>query len=122
MLFEYLDMLFGVFDILIILLILFVNWFIYKKGKISNFPWYIHVGFLICFFLILPIVSMLIEYEMYIIRHDGLNPDGHETLYIWFRIPTYWIIGLVEGVALNLILNKNGWKNLNNNKQFTTQK
>jgi len=49
----------------------------------------------------------MIEYWTYTNR-TKLTPDGFETLYIWFRWPLYWCIGLFEAVIMNLILNRNG--------------
>ncbi len=110
---ELLDTLFGVFDLIIILLIVLGNVYIYKTKKISFFPWYIHLILILSFILVLPLFSGVIEYRTYI-EHCKVTPDGFETVYIWLRWPTYWGIGLFEGIVLNLILIRNskineGW-------------
>lgn len=108
--FEILKMLLGFFDVVLLSLIILINWYIYKYRKFTFFPWYIHLILGLSFLILLPFISSIIEYTLYINR-TNVTPDGFETLYIWFRWPTYWFIGLVEGVIMNLILNRNGFIN-----------
>ncbi len=106
-LFDFLKMLFGIFDIAILSFIILTNWYIYKYRKFTFFPWYVHLILGLSFLVLLPLASSIIEYEVYLSR-SKLTPDGFETLYIWFRWPLYWFIGLFEAVIINLILNRNG--------------
>lgn len=102
------ELLFGFFDIFIIAIIILINWYIFKYKVFSYFPWYVHVILGMTFILILPLTSCMVEYQTYI-NQSKVTPDGFEILYIWFRFPIYWALGLVEGLIINRILNRNGF-------------
>jgi hypothetical protein len=93
-------MILGIFDFLVIALIIITNFYLQQtRTEISfNFPWV--MLFFMLFSFILPIISSMIEIAIVTKKFDMV--DGFNLLYVYFRWPIYWIIGIIEIIMLNI--------------------
>ncbi len=85
----------GIFDIIIILLLILFNIIFWNKslGCLMQV-----IGTLL-YVLVFPLISMGVEIEI-VSRKTGIIYN-YEVLYIWLRFPLYWILYIVQ-----LIVNK----------------
>lgn len=98
-------MLFGAFDIIILLSTLIFNWYYWKKQLHFN-KWYLVAGVFVLFFFLFPYCSEQIEVNrVYALEHTG-EIDGFTTMYILFRWPAYWFMGILELLFLFLVHQK----------------
>lgn len=110
-------MLFGVFDILILLLSLIFTLY-YEKKKFNFRKRYLVGGVLLLFFLVFPYCSEQIELNRV---HSSLGSDmidGFTMIYILFKWPSYWFFGMLELLVLFLIHQKR--KALKSTGRYTT--
>ncbi|MEQ9092220.1 MAG: hypothetical protein RIE52_14090 [Balneola sp.] len=97
-------MLVGLFDILVISSVIFLNYKLWKWKPLKISEWLIFS--LICLFFftfILPFVSVEIEIAVFNWFYRDETTDGFEGLYIFLRWPTYWFLGFLEFLYLLLI-------------------
>lgn len=94
-------MLFGYFDLVLIVFLIFLNYRFWKKFSIFNncLPAAI---FFASFGLVLPIISMIVEIQLYSNPAD----DSYNLLYTYFRFPLYWAIGLIQLIVIGFRVNK----------------
>ena len=86
--------LFGYFDIFILVILIFSNIKFYGKINVKS-----GCGLsALIFGFLLPLISMLIELE--IVKANGGWMDSFEVLYVYLRFPTYWVIGIIQVVIL----------------------
>jgi lipoprotein signal peptidase len=102
---------FGYFDIVFWVLILLSIFALYKSKR------RIHTGLiigitLIIFGLVGPIASAIIETK---IVHDLYDTvDAFNLLYLYFRFPVWWVIGIILSVLLLVIQKKKKGDTINN--------
>lgn len=85
--------LFGYFDILLLLLILFSGFVILKFNIIDKVNWKVNlIRYLILFFLC-PYYSCKVE--MNNVDRTFEMVDGFNVLYVLLRIPTWWVFGVI---------------------------
>ncbi len=93
-------MLFGYFDLALIIVLIFLN---YRFSKLSIFNNSLPAAiFFASFGLVLPIISMIVEIQLYSNQGD----DAYNLLYTYFRFPVYWAIGLIQLIVIGIRVNK----------------
>lgn len=97
-------MLFGYFDIGILLLVLAFDWIVWKLDVLKRITLLVVLAWAILFFYVFPYTAAEVEAFRVHSIYDNNSLDGFNLLYIWFRWPTWWMIGLVELVILYQIL------------------
>lgn len=100
------EMFFGLFDIVLILLIVIINFCIFKYELYTSFEWYIKLIVFLLFLFIIPFISSFFEYQS-VLNNSELTPDSHEVMYIILRYPSYWCIGFIEYLVVYLIFKRN---------------
>ncbi len=97
-------MLVGLFDILIIGAVLFLNYKAWKMKPLRISEWFIFSFIcLISFAFILPFLSMEVEIAIFNTFYRNETTDGFEGLYVLLRWPTYWSLGFFELLYLLFI-------------------
>jgi hypothetical protein len=96
--------LFGYFDIFLLSLIVLFNVLIWKYNIVKAVNWKVMVLRFAILFIIFPMLSTKVEVANVYRKFEIV--DGFNLLYIWFRWPTWWLIGLFEIFAFNSIINK----------------
>jgi|SRR5690606_26871336 len=92
-------MLIGYFDYIILGVLIILNIKFWNKKFEFKMGCFIG-GFLFGF--LLPLFSMLIELQ--IVKSNGGWMDNFEVAYTYLRFPTYWIIGIVQGIITGIKL------------------
>lgn len=90
------ELLFSNFDFIVISSLLVLNFLILKIKLKKN------IGCLITgliFGLVLPLISIKLEINKVTAERQIL--DSFELLYVYFRFPIYWIIGIIQLFALS---------------------
>ena len=80
----------GIFDIVVILLLIFINikfWDKYWGCWVQIFVFLLYV-------FVFPIISMAVEIEIVSRKHDMI--DGFNLLYTYFKFPVYWILYIIQ--------------------------
>lgn len=95
------DVFFGQYDYYLFSVFLILNILIRKFRVKINFGWVFYVIYIILFGFILPFISGMVESEVVHEKYDMV--DGFNLLYIFFRWPTYWVIGFIEFSILKVI-------------------
>lgn len=98
--------LFGYFDIFLLFLLIALNIIIWKYDILKSVTWKISIpGFLLLFFFF-PMLSTKVEVNN-VYSHFKVV-DGFNLLYIWFRWPTWWILGIIEMIVfIKIVRTKN---------------
>jgi len=87
-------MLLGQYDNYILGAILLINGIIWISKIEVQFNWKVNVLLIILFGFVLPYLSALLERQYVYETHEMV--DGFNLLYLFFRWPTYWVIGFFE--------------------------
>ena len=95
-------MLIGYFDILIILLVVLADFLIWKYSLIKKLDWKVLFVLFILLFVAIPYISTRVE--QYRVHQVETDIDGFTLLYIFFRYPTWWVIGIIEILTLRKIV------------------
>lgn len=104
-------MLIGFIDIIIIGLIIYLNYYLWKEKPLKILEWLIISFCTIAFFLIVfPYISTESERVIFNWLHRDEIVDGFEGVYIFLRWPFYWWIGVLE--LLYLLIITFGFRNL----------
>lgn len=82
---------FGYFDQILLLIIIFLNFLYWKKFPQINGCIGLFI-LLILFGAILPIISIFIEIKL----HSSPGDDAFNLLYNYFKFPIYWVLGILE--------------------------
>ncbi len=106
--------LFGYFDILLLSVIILFNFLIWRYDIIKVINWKVISLRFVFLFLIFPLLSTKVELSNVYRKFDDV--EGFNLLYIWLRFPTWWVIGLIEIVVTNLIINKKQKSPLSENR------
>ena len=83
------------FDILIIVVLVFLNVFLWKKKTVIFKRFSYYLAGLILFAFALPIISIILEFKVF-------NPQSNEVfdlftmLYTFLKFPIYWIIIVLQ--------------------------
>ena len=85
-------MLLGLFDYTIISILIFINFKYWNKEIRNKYVW---IVLFTLYILTIPIISIIIE-----IRGTEPGGDSFNLLYVYFRFPTYWILTIIQLVAL----------------------
>jgi hypothetical protein len=93
--------LFGPFDLIISLLLILFNVFVFKTDFIKRFNWKLVTILFILFLVVIPVFSAEIERTLVFKQHEIV--DSFNLLYIIFRFPVWWILGLFEFIMIKLI-------------------
>lgn len=98
---ELIKMLFGCFDLVLIVVLIFLNYRFWKNYSVFNncFP---TVIFFLSFGFILPVISIIVEIKV----NSSPGDDSFNLLYTYFRFPVYWVIGLVQLLIINYRINR----------------
>ncbi len=97
-------MLIGVFDILVICGVIFLNYHFWKEKPLKISEWILlSICCLILFSVVLPFVSSAAERALFNWFNKEEIVDGFEGLYIFLRWPSYWVLGFFELLYLLLI-------------------
>lgn len=100
---NYFNMIFGIFDFLIIGMLLIGDFYFWKSKKILKINWVTLIIWFLLFFVALPYLSSKYEFWVANKKYDG-EADSFNFWYIYFKWPIYWIIGLLE---IMIIVNSN---------------
>lgn len=65
-----------------------------ETGTLENVKWWWFIIWFLLFFFILPIVSAMFEINKVTREHEIV--DGFNLLYVYFRFPIYWMLGIFE--------------------------
>lgn len=85
---------FGNFDFVVLLLLCLVNVFVWKTRRLSKLSPSLIVGWLLLFGLVMPFASAFNEARNY--QQCIIMTDPKELLYVSFRFPIWWVIGLMQ--------------------------
>ncbi len=90
-------MLFGYFDLILIIVLIFFNYCFWKKFSIFNncLPSAI---FFALFGIVLPLISIFIEVQV----NSSPGDDSFNLLYVYFRFPVYWVIGIIQLIIISI--------------------
>jgi len=97
-------MLFGYFDIFTLVVLILLNLMIWKYRPIQKLNWKILTVVVLLLFIVVPYVSTKIE--QYQIHQTKEMIDGFNLLYIFFRYPIWWTIGIIEILTLRRLIKK----------------
>ena len=97
-------MLFGYFDIVILLLIILTDYLVWKYRLIKILDWKVLTVTFLLLFVITPYISTNVE--QYRVHQTEEMIDGFNLTYIFFRYPTWWTIGIIELLTLKGIIKK----------------
>jgi hypothetical protein len=95
------NVLFGPFDLIILALLILFNVFVHKTDFIRKFNWLLITALVILFLIIIPYFSA--EFERIRVVKQYELVEGFNLLYLFFRFPVWWIIGLFELITIKLI-------------------
>lgn len=95
------NVLFGPFDLIISILIILFNLFVYKTEFIKRFNWKLITVLFILFLIVIPFFSAQVERIQVYKQYEIV--DGFNLLYLLFRFPVWWILGLFEIIMIKLI-------------------
>lgn len=110
--------LFGYFDIFLLVLIILFNVIIWKYNIVKVINWKVILLRFAILFIMFPMLSEKVEVANVYRKFEIV--DGFNLLYIWFRWPTWWLIGLVEVLVFNSIITTKAGHKLNESP-FTTK-
>jgi hypothetical protein len=94
--------LFGYFDIILLSIILLMCYLVLKFKLIRKIDWKVNLVRYTVLFFVCPYFSG--EVEANSVHHKYEIVDGFNLLYIIFRWPTWWLIGIFIVSAFNAIL------------------
>ncbi len=87
-------MFFGIFDYIIVAIILIFNFSAWKYKIIKKCNWIFYLIAFLFFGIIFPVIS--IHYEIQEAAKDQTFIDNFTLLYTFFRFPVWWLIGFLE--------------------------
>lgn len=93
---------FGYFDILLLLVILFSGFIILKFNLIHKVNWKINLIRYFALFILCPYYSCKVEANS--VHRTFEVVDGFNLLYILFRWPTWWMIGILLILVFDNVL------------------
>lgn len=82
-------MLFGYFDIGILLLVLAFDWIVWKLDVLKRITLLVVLAWAMLFFYVFPYTAAEVETFRVHNIYDNNSLDGFNLLYIWFRWPTW---------------------------------
>lgn len=88
----------GVFDYIILIIILIFNIGVWKYKIIKRRNWIFHLAIFLLFGFIIPYFS--IDFEIQKITKNLKEIDSFTLLYTYFRFPIWWFFGISEGIFL----------------------
>ncbi|TKB97215.1 hypothetical protein [Pedobacter cryotolerans] len=98
--------LFGYFDIFLLFLLITINIIIWKFNILKRVTWKISIPMVLLIFFFFPVMSTQVEVNN-VYNHFKVV-DGFNLLYIWFRWPTWWILGIIEMIVfVKIVRTKN---------------
>jgi len=98
------NILFGPFDFIIIALLILFNLFVHKTDYIRKFNWLLITVLVILFLIIIPYFSAEFERKQVVKQYELV--EGFNLIYLFFRFPVWWIIGLFELITIKLIFRR----------------
>lgn len=98
---EMIKILFGYFDLVVIIGLLYFNFRFWNKLSTFNNCLSTTI-FFVTFGLVLPLISMIVEIQLY----SNPGDDAFNLLYTYFRFPVYWVIGVIQLIVIGFRLNK----------------
>ena len=96
--------LFGYFDILLLLTILFLGFIILKFNLIQKINWKINLTRYLTLFIFCPYYSCKVEVNSVHRKFEVV--DGFNLLYVLFRWPTWWVIGFLLILLFDSVLKR----------------
>jgi len=95
-----------IFDIIIVISLVAINYYLFSKKKNVELSWYFIAIYIFCFLVLFPYIS--IKLEVYIVRscYDIDALEGFNLAYIWLKWPLYWVLGVIEFIILYLIISR----------------
>ncbi len=93
---EFLELLLGYFDYVLLLILIIINGYYWRKLPKINSCFSI-IFFLCLFGFILPTISMFVEIRL----NSSPGDDAFNLLYTYFRFPVYWVIGLIQIIVVH---------------------
>jgi len=77
---------------------------IWKYRQIKKMDWRAQTMLVLLLFVVIPFISTKIEQHQVHQTEDMI--DGFNLLYIYFRYPIWWFIGLIELLTLRRLMKK----------------
>lgn len=96
--------LFGYFDFILLAIVILFNFLIIKFDFVKVITWKVAILRSLVLFLVFPLLSIKVEVDN--VYREFVIVDGFNLLYIWFRWPTWWLLGIIEIIVSNQIVNK----------------
>jgi hypothetical protein len=93
---------FGTFDLIALILLSLLNVGLWKLHKLDRISPNVVAGWLLLFGLIMPFASAFNEARNY--QECIIMTDPKELLYISFRFPLWWLIGIAQFLVMMYVL------------------
>lgn len=98
------QMLFNYFDIIILVVIVITDLLIWKYRPIKKLDWKLLTVVFLLLFIVVPYISTKIE--QYQVHQTEEMIDGFNLLYIFFKYPIWWTIGIIEIMTIRRLIKK----------------
>jgi len=95
-------LLFTYFDILLVLILIFINIFLYKTNLVRKIDWKLKLLLFIILFIVIPIIS--VNKEVSNVYKKFITVDEFNLLYIYLKFPIWWLIACIQILIIKSIL------------------